>query len=395
MEKRKRLINGSETPDGDIIDQAVTWNENDQTQTAAWRSPRWAPPVRLEAVDDRIPAAVAARRLQEGTALVWRGDYHNARQLLQAVGRRLEGRPQKAGAQLPLREIFHRGRLRQAQQAAVLARLLVPLAGTRIALARAPDAADALQAALGPLAGAGLLPLRELLGIIGAWQWRVKGVPVPALGQARVYPHYGVFAPIRSEYLDLVAQAPLPAACRLALDIGTGTGVIAAILARRGVPTVVATDTSAAAVATARDTAQRLGLEGAIEVLQQDMFPDVAPADLIVCNPPWLPGKVANALDAAVFDPDSRMLRAFLAGLASRLASGGEGWLVMSDLAERLGLREPDTLGSMFSEAGLRVLQRHHTAARHRRAQDATDPLHEARAAEVVSLWRLGSAEAS
>lgn len=392
MEKRNRRINDSETPDGDIIDQAVAWNENDQTQKAVWRSPRWPSPLRIETIDDRIPAAAATRRLQDGTALLWRGDYHNARQLLQAVARRLEGRPPKPGPELPLREVFHRGRLRQAQQAAVLARLLVPLAGAGIALARAPDAADALQAALGPLHGPGLLPLRELLGIIGAWQWRVRGVPIPALDSARVYPHYGVFAPIRSEYLDLLAQAPLPETCRLAIDIGTGTGVIAAILARRGVPRVIATDTSAAAVATARDTAQRLGLDAVIDVRERDMFPEEEPADLMVCNPPWLPGKVANALDAAIYDPESRMLRAFLAGLAPRLTAGGEGWLILSDLAERLGLRAPGALAEEFAQAGLRVLQRHDTKPRHRRALDAADPLHQARAAEVVSLWRLAKA---
>ncbi|MGE4335482.1 MAG: methyltransferase [Pigmentiphaga sp.] len=388
MEKRNRLINDSETPDGDIIDQATTWNENNQTQKAIWRSPRWPAPIKIELADDQISAATATRRLRDGTALLWRGDYHNARQVLQAIARRLEGRPQKSGPDL-LRERFHRGRLRQAQQAAVLARLLVPLAGARIALARAPDAAEALEAALGPLAGSGLLPLRELLGIIGAWQWRVRGVPVPALDDAKVYPHYGVFAPVRSEYLDLVAKAPLPPNCRLAIDVGTGTGVMAAILARRGVSRVIATDTSVAAVATASDTAQRLGLGTVIDVREQDMFPEAEPADLIVCNPPWLPGKVANALDAAIYDPDSRMLRAFLAGLAPRLAVGGEGWLIMSDLAERLGLREPEALDSQFAEAGLRVLERHHIKPRHRRAQDAADPLHEARAAEVVSLWRL------
>lgn len=33
------------------------------------------------------------------------------------------------------------------------------------------------------------------------------------------------------------------------------------------------------------------------------------------------------------------MLRGFLDGLTAHLAPGGEGWLVLSDLAERLELR--------------------------------------------------------
>ena len=54
---------------------------------------------------------------------------------------------------------------------------------------------------------------------------------------------------MRGEYLDLVAKAPLPSR-ELAFDIGTGTGVLAAILARRGVKRVVATDLDPRALAT-------------------------------------------------------------------------------------------------------------------------------------------------
>src|SRR5256885_9763195 len=54
-----------------------------------------------------------------------------------------------------------------------------------------------------------------------------------------IHPHYGVFSPVRGEYLDLVAQAPLPAAAQQAdaavWDIGTGTGVLSALLLHRGV----------------------------------------------------------------------------------------------------------------------------------------------------------------
>ena len=42
-------------------------------------------------------------------------------------------------------------------------------------------------------------------------------------------------------------------------------------------------------------------------------------------------------------------------------------------------------------EEDLRVLARHDTRPRHGKAQDATDPLHAARAGEVTSLWRLGA----
>jgi methylase of polypeptide subunit release factors len=184
-----------------------------------------------------------------------------------------------------------------------------------------------------------------------------------------------------------VANAPLPST-ELAFDIGTGTGVIAALLARRGVHRVVATDLDERALACARDNVHRLGLDGRVEVVRADLFPEgVAP--LVVCNPPWLPGRASAPLERAIYDEDSRMTRAFLTRLRSHLAPGGEGWLVMSDLAEHLGLRAPGELASWIAAAGLQVIARDDTRPRHPKALDPADPLHAARAREVTSLWRL------
>ena len=83
------------------------------------------------------------------------------------------------------------------------------------------------------------------------------------------------------------------------------------------------------------------------------------------------------------------MLDGFLAGLAAHLAPGGEGWLVLSDLAEHLGLRTRQSLLDAIARAGLRVLRRSDARPRHPKAQDASDPLHRARAAEITSLWQL------
>jgi methylase of polypeptide subunit release factors len=230
--------------------------------------------------------------------------------------------------------------------------------------------------------------LRELLGLIGAHEWRKKGVEIPCLGVgARIHPHYGVFSPVRGEYVELVNEAPLPST-ELAFDIGTGTGVLAAVLARRGVKRVVATDQDPRALACARDNLARLGLSGQVELVQADMFP-AGRAPLIVSNPPWIPARPSSPIEHAIFDPDSRMLRAFIGGLAAHLEPGGEGWLVLSDIAEHLGLRTRDELLALFDAAGLRVLERMDVKPHHPKVADATDPLHAARAAEVTSLWRL------
>jgi prophage antirepressor-like protein len=90
-----------------------------------------------------------------------------------------------------------------------------------------------------------------------------------------------------------------------------------------------------------------------------------------------------------VYDPGSRMLLGFIAGLAAHLAPGGEGWLILSDLAEQLGLRTRAELLSAFAAAGLTVASRHDAKPNHPRAADPDDALHAARARETTSLWRL------
>ena len=371
------------------------WTEHDAPHSAPWRSENGQPaPKRVVIADDTTTADTAWRLACEGTALLWRGDYHNARQLLQAMARRADRRPKKAADKdRPLAEAFHLHRMAQAQRARTLGMLLIPVeADGRIALRRAPEVREALAEAFGDehaalLQAPFVLSLRELLGLIGAHEWRRKGVMIPVLGD-RVHPWYGVYSPIRGEYLDLIARAPLPAKT-LAFDIGTGTGIIAALLARRGVQRVLATDVSPRALGCARDNLVRLGLDARVELLAADLFPP-GRAPLVVCNPPWVPAKPTAAVEQAVYDPDSRMLRGFLGGLAAHLEAGGEGWLILSDLAEHLGLRTRDQLLGWIDDAGLKVLGRDDIRPRHGKAADESDPLHKARAAEVTSLWRLG-----
>jgi methylase of polypeptide subunit release factors len=376
----------------------ISWTENGEQRSARWHSESgMAAPKQVVLADDTMSADTAYHLALEGTGLLWRGDFQNARQLLQALARRVEhkgGRAARAkaskAAKAPasLTEQFHRHRLAQLQRARTLAMLLIPFDdGYTIPLRRAPAVADACLEAYGPFQQPFVASLRELLGLIGAHEWRRKGVEIPALG-ARIHPYYGVFSPVRGEYVELVAQAPLPAGARLAFDIGAGTGVLAALLARRGIERVVATDMDPRALSCARANIDRLGLARQVEVVQADLFPP-GRAPLVVCNPPWLPGKPSSSIEHAIYDPDSRMLKGFLNGLREHLADGGEGWLILSDLAEHLGLRTREQLLGWIDAAGLDVAGRHDVRPTHPKAQDADDPLHAARAREVTSLWRL------
>ena len=425
----------------------ISWKEEGTDKSARWRSSSGTnPPKRVIVTDDTMKADDAYRLVCEGTGLLWRGDFHNAKQLLQAIARRIDAKtkerknkatskghttslPQSsthhplhnplppayvvgasapynlgvplAGAageeaneslrELQLKDAFHQNRQSQAQRANILGMVLIPFnADHTNPLRRAPEMQQACVEVFGEVGEAYVTSLRELQGIIGAHEWRKKGVEIPALN-ARIHPHYGVFSPIRGEYLELVNNAHLPEALKqhsTAFDIGTGTGVLAAILAKRGIQHIIATDMHTSALNCARENIARMGLNKQVEIMQADLYPS-GKAALIVCNPPWVPAKPSSALDAAIFDPDSRMLRGFLNGLAQHLDDQGEGWLILSDLAEHLGLRSRDVLLNMIATAGLTVLGKIDTKPHHPRAADQDDPLHAARAAETTSLWRL------
>ena len=357
-----------------------------------------AAPRRMVAADDTMSADSAYRLACEGTGLLWQGDFHNARLLLQALARRTERKPKKSKKPEPEiapAQAFNMHRQALGQRARILAMVIVPLDGDyTIPLRRAPDLKEAFTEAWGPATGeACMVSLREVLGLVGAHEWRKKGIEIAALGDAphnRIHPHYGVFSPVRGEYVDLVATTPIRDKS-LAFDIGVGTGVLSALLAKRGVQRIVATDQDPRAINCARENLHRLQRIDKVELVQTDLFPEGL-APLIVCNPPWVPARPSSPIEHAVYDEGSRMLRGFLAGLRAHLAPKGEGWLILSDLAEHLGLRSRDELLGWIAEAGLQVLGRQDIKPRHGKATDETDPLHAARAKEVTCLWRLAAA---
>ena len=374
----------------------VSWKERREVRSARWRSESATPPPKRVVVADDTTTADAAYRLAcEGTALLWRGDFQNARQLLQALARRVDRKPRRKSATAPTSpaEAFHLHRQAQSQRARTLGMLLLPFESDHtIPLRRAPDLRDALTEVYGTAEERYVTSMRELLGVIGAHEWRKKGIEIPSVG-GRIHPHYGVFAPVRREYVDLVAAAPLPAATgatSVAFDIGTGTGVLAAVLARRGLARVIATDQDPRALACARANIERLSLSDRVDVIEADLFPD-GRAALVLCNPPWVPARPSSPLEYGIYDPESRMLRAFLAGLAAHLVPAGEGWLILSDLAEHLGLLTRTELMEAIEAAMLQVVDRTDVRPVHPKAFDATDALHAARAAEVTSLWRLAA----
>lgn len=173
----------------------------------------------------------------------------------------------------------------------------------------------------GPIAGVTSYgwPQRERHDDLGLW----------------VCAHGGVFAGTRvdigTRFLLRVLGEAKPAAAS-AIDLGCGTGVVAAALAlaRPGI-TVLATDQSAAAIASAHATAEANGVVDRVTVVRDDGLasqPD-ASAELIVLNPPFHVGAtVHTGLAMRLFEDAARVL-----------APGGELWTVFnSHLGHRSAL---------------------------------------------------------
>src|SRR5687767_9842503 len=90
----------------------IHWQENGEPRSLRWRSESgMAVPKKAVVADDRMPADTAYKLACEGTALLWRGDFQNARQLLQALARRIDGkgnkRPRRDKAPASITEAFH------------------------------------------------------------------------------------------------------------------------------------------------------------------------------------------------------------------------------------------------------------------------------------------------
>ena len=96
--------------------------------------------------------------------------------------------------------------------------------------------------------------------------------------------------------------------CKMALDIGTGSGCIACIIAKYTDCQVIGLDISKDALNTALDNASRLNLFNKAIFRKSDIYSNVKPGesfDLIVSNPPYIPPSEKSTIQKEVtFDPE-------------------------------------------------------------------------------------------
>jgi hypothetical protein len=275
----------------------------------------------------------------------------------------------------------------QRTHRAAALRLLAPIANHRLALAGARPIGFLEE--LYPGLSKFVLPFLVVQELHGAWGRYHGGTHLAVLGH-RIHPFFGTYVPTRTVHLELFAtwlsqyQGPRTRA----VDVGTGCGVLALMLAKAGFERVLATDNNPNAIESVERELKRLESAPPIALMCGDLFgKDTTPADLIVFNPPWVQGEVGDLLDQALLFEDDLLPR-FFEQATSRLTESGRIVLLFSNL---IGLVQPDIPHPILTELDqgrLRLVQKLHRKVKPTRTKSGQ----RRKTREKVEVWELAKA---
>ena len=275
----------------------------------------------------------AAFLMSEGNYVVLEDDYPMGLAILAALKERIFGKmkPSDFTDDRKKRSLFHHA----------ANRLVVPIENNVIALRKAPDIGwlKSLYEDISDF----FLPISKIQGLNSSWQWYVKGIKYPMLNFP-IRPYYGVYFPTRFDHLRVFDKwlKRFNGEKNLAIDIGTGCGVLTFIMLNQGFKRVYASDTNPNALISVCKTAEEMNLSERIILKQADLFADCnVKSDLIVFNPPWLPADSdLNGIDTAIYYPDADIFARFFSEAFLRLNSGGTLIFMFSNFAVENKLTE-------------------------------------------------------
>lgn len=230
---------------------------------------------------------------------------------------------------------FSTSRQARRQYHAAAQWLLAPIRDHRLALKKAPDIGWFPE--MYPDTPALLLPFPVVQGLNSSWQWYLRGVALPVLSRP-LHPLHGTYFPTRHEHLFLFQEWLQQTPPRThAVDVGTGCGVLALMLAETGWPHVRATDINPNAIEGLRRDLVDTPEDTIITPMQTALTgPLDVRFDLIVFNPPWLPGETHSLLDQAIYYPPD-LFDEFFAAAWRSLAPDGRVVMLFSDLLIKSG----------------------------------------------------------
>jgi len=245
-------------------------------------------PAGARPVDRTTPVPDALAAVQRGERLLITDRYATGAEILD----RLAGLFPDEG------DYADRSEAKRAHREAAL-RVLAPIADGKLALSGARPIG--FLAELYPELDRFVLPLVEVQELHDAWKRYRTGVHLAVLG-GRVHPWFGTYVPRRTEHLELFATwlSAWEGGRDRAIDVGTGCGVLARMLRRAGFASVRATDRNPNAIHSVQLDLQRAEVDGIDLVCADLLGPEPGHPDLVVCNPPWLPGPPTDAFEAAL-----------------------------------------------------------------------------------------------
>lgn len=166
-------------------------------------------------------------------------------------------------------------------------------------------------------------------------------------GGANLRIEKGVFCPTLTNTSPVLLHAIDVQPGERVLDVFSGCGAFGIIAALRGAEAVTI-DSSRNAVECAKRNAARNNVASRIDIRLGDVriISDAGKGgirrgerfDLVIANPPLLPGEPHGPLSAAIFSPGFDVITAFISSLPSYLSPNGRCFLLTSDVLDRAGL---------------------------------------------------------
>lgn len=159
-------------------------------------------------------------------------------------------------------------------------------------------------------------------------------------GRSRLVVDKGVFCPTLTNASPLLLEAIDFRPHERVLDVFAGTGAFGINAALSGADHVVTVDIASAAVASTLKNKELNGvadqLDERIGTMRTCLGADEQ-FDLVIANPPLLPGQPQDDLAAAIYDPGMAATLEFIQELPEHLAPQGRGYLLTSSIFAQLG----------------------------------------------------------
>jgi len=149
---------------------------------------------------------------------------------------------------------------------------------------------------------------------------------------------------------------------KLVLDIGTGSGCIACMVAKLSQAQVIGVDISTAALQVAIDNSSKLVLFNKAVFRKSDVFSNVGEKfDVIISNPPYIPPTEKGKLQIEVsFDPDLALFATDIEGIEfyDKISSQASEFLVEGGyLMFELGIGQGELVKTLMDKNGFKDVQ--------------------------------------